>query len=227
MAYDRQQLRFEFGFTLFGTDEVAYTGISFTTAPGWTGAAAALAEFGASSGAGQDPIDLMATLMSTTALGWADYSVLRSIKVSALDTSNHYLVEPFSYEDATPTKGTAAGVPPQCTVVLSLRSGFSLGRANYGRMYLPHTRPAFPAMLPVMDDTAAGAIADAGKVFVNALADRINDSTTATVFPAIMSAVGSGTAKGVTAVACGNVIDTQRRRRNGLNEFYLTRQLSA
>lgn len=221
MAYDRQQLRLEFGFLLNGTPEVAYTGISFSTVvPGFVGAAAALAEYSASADAGQDLLDITGNFMSTTQLGWSDYSLLKTVKVAALDTAGHYLAEPFLYEDPDFHVGAMAGVPPQCTVVLSLRSGFTLGRANYGRMYLPHTKPAFTAGFPYIPSASTAAISLAGKVFVNALTTRIQEDTTPLLVPTIMSAVGAGTAKSVLSVAVGNVVDTQRRRREQLTEVY-------
>jgi len=39
---------------------------------------------------------------------------------------------------------------------------------------------------------------------------------------AIMSKVGSGTTKAVTAIKVGNVVDTQRRRRSSLVESYFS-----
>lgn len=222
MAYDRQLLRVRFSFTVTGTDEIADTGLTYSTAPGWTGAAAALAELAAAD-VGPSLIGNMVTLMDTTQAQWASYSELRSVKIAALGTDGDYLeVEdnPYIYEDPDPDSGASENILPQSTICCSLRSGFTTGKANYGRMYLPHTKIAQGTGLAVGDPTSALAVANAFRTFVNACTDDINAETTAVLFPVIASFVGSGTAKGVTEVAVGCVTDTQRRRRNALAENY-------
>jgi len=213
MTYSGQFLKITFGFTVDGTDEIADTSINYTTAPGWTGAVVALSE--ADTGYG-DALTFMSTML--TSIGWADYSTLRSLKIAPIGTDGQYLADASVFEDDTPTDGDQANIPPQSTVVLSLRSGFTLGGGNYGRMYLPHTSPALETNTPYISASAATAIAGYGRTFVNDLTDWLNDQTTAVLFPAIMSNVGAGTGKGVTQVGVGRVIDTQRRRRNRLDD---------
>jgi len=138
MAYGGQFLKITWQFTVKSSDEIADTSLNYTSAPGWTGAVAALAEL--------DDTDLadmrqayVTEMMDLDHISWADYSVLNSIKVAAISTAGEYLTDPLVAETDTPSDGTAVGVLPQSTVVLSLRSGFTLGKGNYGRMYLPHT----------------------------------------------------------------------------------------
>lgn len=219
MTYGGQQLKITFMFTVEGTDEVADTSISYTSAPGWTGAAAALAEL--------DTADAVAIrgfytddLMDLAHISWSDYSNLVGVKIAALGTNGLYLVDPLIADTDTPVSGTATGLAPQTTVVLSLRSGFTVGKGNYGRMYLPHTTLGTQTNSPFASSTNTTAIALSAKDFVNNITTQINAATTATLFPAIMSQATGTPTRGVTSVAVGNVNDTQRRRRNRLQETY-------
>jgi len=225
MAYGGQFLKITWQFTVKSSDEIADTSLNYTSAPGWTGAVAALAEL--------DDTDLadmrqayVTEMMDLDHISWADYSVLNSIKVAAISTAGEYLTDPLVAETDTPSDGTAVGVLPQSTVVLSLRSGFTLGKGNYGRMYLPHTTLGTVAETPFANATNTAAIAEAGAAFLNSVSATLNAALTATVFPAIMSQAAGTPSKGVTQVAVGNVTDTQRRRRNRLQETYAFESLA-
>jgi len=225
MAYDRQFLKITFGFTLGGTPEVASTAVNYSTAPGWTGAVAALGEIQANQTAClTDVAAAMNTLMNSSSLAWADYSDFTSVKVAAIGTDGNYLTDPL-VEEAAIDSGASGNVLPQSSVVLSLRSGFTLGKANYGRMYLPHTRATLTAGGPFVASGDTGPIATAGATMLNDVTTAINAETTATLFPIILSSIGSGFGRGVTEVQVGNVVDTQRRRRRQLVETYSTASL--
>jgi len=219
VAYDRQFLKVTYGFTVAGTDEIADTSISYSTASGWTGAAAALAEIAASATFGEDALTAFGVLMLDASLNWANYSELTYIKVAAIGTDGAYLADAYVHEAEDPDVGTNLNTLPQATVVLSLRSGFNTGKGNYGRMYLPHTRLPILTTTAKSSSTYTDAVLAAGKTFVNALTGLIGDETTAILFPVIMSQTGI-TSKGVTALAVGDVTDTQRRRRNRIPELY-------
>lgn len=222
MAYGNQFLRFTWLLRIVGTDEIAVTDLNYTSAPGWTGAAAAFGEVANSAVAG-NLIGYMATMLG--AIGWADYSQLYGLKIAAVGTNGHYLTDPYEQDLATPDSGTQRQVPPQSTVVLSLRSGFGLGPGNYGRMYLPHTQPSLGANTPYIPAAAQTSIAGYGKTFVNATTGALNAAATPLLYPAIMSQAefpansgGGQRFRGVTSVGCGRLVDTQRRRRNKLTE---------
>jgi hypothetical protein len=220
MAYSGQFLKITWGFTVSNSDEIADTSMHLTTAPGWTGAQAALEDLTAA-----DLDDLTIAyrdfMQASQTLAWAGYSNLTSTKVAAIGTNGKYITDPKIDETAIGTiKGTSGGIVPQSTVVLSLRSGFTLGGGNYGRMYLPHCSFAIPNNDPRASAADAAALATAGAGFLNNVSGILNDSIDATVFPAIMSQTTPPTGKGVTQVAVGRVVDTQRRRRNRLSEEY-------
>jgi len=215
MTYSGQFIRVTWNFTIAGTDEIANTSLNYTTVPGWTGAVAALGEMDA----GDALLPLLGNMNSLiSALGWADYSILSSIKAAAIGTDGGYLTDAILYEDPSPDQGTQTQTPPQLSLVASLRSGFTLGGGNYGRMYLPHVLPGMASGTPYLVASNLDDIAGYIRDFVNACTSDINADTTAVLFPAIMSNKGAGTGKGITQVGVGPVMDTQRRRRNRLDD---------
>jgi len=225
MTYDRQYLDIDFGFAIGGTPEVAHTGVKYSTVTGWTGAVAALAEIEANETACLTAVAAaMTTLMNDGSVAWADYSDFVSVKVAAIGTNGLYLTDPLVFEAAIDS-GASSNVLPQSSIVLSLRSGFTLGKANYGRMYLPHTRSTLTAGGPFVASGDTDGIADAGAQFLNDVTTALTAEVTAVIFPVILSSIGSGFGRGVTEVKVGNVIDTQRRRRRQLAETYSTTSL--
>ena len=224
MAYSNQFLKITWIFSIQGTDEIADTSLNYTSAPGWTGAAAALAEIEQADL--DDMVAAMADLLVVSGGRWADYSQITAIKVAAIGTDGHYLVDPLVDEFTGGPEGVTIGNPAQCTTVLSLRSGFTIGGGNFGRMFLPHFYMSGLTNSPFTDSTQAQGLATAGATFVNAVTDAMNANVTATIFPAIMSRTGAGSSKGITEVRVGNVTDTQRRRRAQLAETYFTATLA-
>ncbi len=217
MAYDRQFLYLEWLFTALGSDEIAATGVHCTgTAP--FDAVAALTQLTLTDL--EDLANTYATLMTSGSLGWCNFSQLNGIKVSARGTDGLYLA-PAVLQDATAAGlvGTSGIGSIQDTIVLSLRTAPGVGRARYGRMYLPHTFIGRVTGTPFMTQATCATLATAGATFIGEintiLASHAVDSNVA-----IMSSVGSGVTKAVTNVGVGNVLDTQRRRRNKLSETY-------
>lgn len=220
MSYDRQSLKITFMYAIGGTPELANTSVNYSTTTGWTGAVAALAEIQANETAClADIAAAFNTLMNSSSIAWADYSDFVGVKVAAIGTDGLYLTDPLVQEAAIDS-GASGNVLPQSSIVLSLRSGFTLGKANYGRMYLPHTRSTLTAGGPFVGSGDTGPIATAGATMLNDVTTAINAETTAVLFPVILSSIGSGFGRGVTEVQVGNVIDTQRRRRRQLVETY-------
>lgn len=222
MAYDRQFLSVDFLTEIPGTDEVAVTGLNFSVLPTWSGAAVALGEIDmATLGA-----SLIAKFHQVTAVPnvlKANYSRTYGVKIAAIDTNGAYLGAAKVYDaGGGGITGTAASVIPQSTVVFSLWSGSHFGTANYGRMYWPHTRMTQATNSPVADGTVTGPAVTGFKTFVNGCTADINAMVTDDVQPFIMSNASPNPSKPVLQVRVGNVIDTQRRRRNRLPEIYST-----
>lgn len=215
MAYSGQFLKLTWEWSVLGTDEIANTSLNFTTSPGWSGASGQLTALGA----GSHLTNIYAMMQSlVTNLGQADYSVLHAVKAAAIGTDGTYIAEPIVYEQLSPTAGEATQVPAQVTICASLRSGFTIGGGNYGRMYIPHCLPGMTAGSPYLNAANMADLAGLIKTFVNDVSDEVNVAGPSVVFPAIMSNKGSGTGKQIIQVGTGRVPDTQRRRRNRLDD---------
>jgi len=219
MAYTTTFTRVTWLFAIGGTEEVAATSVDLTI-PGATTYNAVLAQ--ANQGASAE--DYYGTYDSLfTGIGgellWGDYSDLVGCKVAAIGTDGTYVADPVLYTAPTPTSGDDLNVPPQCTVVLSLRSGAVLGKGNYGRMYLPHSRFAMATGVPYTDSGITDDVAATAKDFLDAV-NTISNTAVAGSAVSILSQAGAGSSKAVQEVWVGRITDTQRRRRNRLTENY-------
>lgn len=218
MPYDRQALKITFNFIVADTDEIAQTGYKISGATDFD----ALAALGAVDTTFiQARIVEFENLMDTADLFWGNYSELVSAKVAALSVNGLYLGEAVeaqagaAFAGAEATNGCA-----QNSVVLSLRSAFTIGSANYGRMYLPHVAPLRTTTSPYIASSSVSAIATAARVFLDAQNNAFNTGAEPGAI-SIMSSVGAGFSRAVTRVGVGRVCDTQRRRRNRLTEQYV------
>lgn len=220
MAYDQQFLRVTFGFTVLNSLEIAQTGLNFSgpDEPLWD-APAAEAEIVIGT-LGPLLLTRLTTLMGNANLRWADYSRLNYVRIAAVNIDGTEDDGALVFEDSTPAVGVATQVIPQASLVLSTRSGVVTGSANFGRMYLPHTAPLLGAVSPVLAGATTAALATAAQVFVNGCNTDMNAAITQNVSAMIMTQVLGGVSKKINQVAIGNVIDTQRRRRNQLPETY-------
>lgn len=137
------------------------------------------------------------------------------VKWAPQDTQGRYPDGSDSIEFllADPDPGTTGGGYPQIALTLSLRTARSRGYASNGRMYLPSSREVSVASGQI-DATQALALASVGAQFIADIAE-VGLGT-----PAVMSTVGAGRIEAVTGVRVGRVMDTQRRRRNALDEAY-------
>jgi len=221
VGYNGQFLKVSYQFVAVGSEEVADTAINLGNGAGSTSAVASLAELTLTDL--EDLYDAYAAELDfATWCSWAGYSRLQSIKVAAIGVDGAYLTEPRVFEPSSGwSQGTTANVLPQSTVVLSLRSGFTLGGGNYGRMYLPHTSLGALTTEPRGTSASATTGSEKGAAFVARVAEVVNSTTTSTYVPVIMGQTGAGTQKEIAQVGVGRVTDTQRRRRNRLVEDYV------
>lgn len=115
---------------------------------------------------------------------------------------------------STPTNGTQTeALPPQCAIVVSLVTGFP-GARGRGRMYLPT-----PGIVAV--DTRGRITAASRDEIAARMRDFFNqwNSDPGTFPVAVASDVGEQVAT-VNSIRVGNIVDTQRRRRDQLPEVY-------
>ena len=151
---------------------------------------------------------------------------LRWIKLAAIGTDGKYVpgIDPYIYDLETPNTGGKGGdsAGPQGAVVLSLRTNRNRGPATKGRMYLPLSGALPNGSTFKLSSTVTGAVANAGKTFIEQL--RVIIETT-TFGPYIMSGIGNGAINGINYVLVGDMLDTQRRRRNKFTEEYTSRTI--
>lgn len=222
MTYGGQFLKFTFQFVIADTVEIADTSINYSALPGWTGAAAALAQV-----TNDDLLDIgsqMTALMQVNF--WADYSTFVGIKAAAIGTDGVYLVPPVQSTGWTDTAGTAGNIPPQSSIVLSLRTNTTLGTGNYGRMYLPHSSFPLTTDTPRTSGVVTAGTASAASDAIDSWTVTLNAHLTDAVLPVIMSQASGLHVKPVTKVAVGDLVDTQRRRRRQIAESYSFSDLS-
>lgn len=123
----------------------------------------------------------------------------------------------------TPVAGASPNPTyPQITLVVSLRTGWTRGPAHAGRFYPPPTTHGTAAD-GRLSESSAQSYADAAADFINAV--NAVDLGRVSVFSQLPS--GTGTTREVTEVAAGRVFDTQRRRRNHLQEGYMLAAVDA
>jgi len=160
------------------------------------------------------------TLWGGTGCQIGQFAALGWIKAAPLDEAGEYRGDAIVHEAVTYKYGITSTNPHpwQVSLVMTLYSGSNLGKANYGRNYLPDPRYAVGA-----DGKTVGTPLS----FVNwwgSVLTKVNASAAqwGTGQPSAKVAIMSkgGATKFPTILECGNVFDTQRRRRNHLVEGY-------
>lgn len=122
--------------------------------------------------------------------------------------------------DSSPAPGTGVfALPPQNSLVVSLRTN-TAGARGRGRMYLPGPAAVGLTNAGRLDTGARAAMVPALKAFFDAFNARAN------VFPVAVASSAGNFVTTVNTIALGDVIDTQRRRRDTLPESYLTATLA-
>jgi len=160
------------------------------------------------------------------------------VKVAKLDQAGETIedeVEYYTYPSPIVGGKTSNGYPPQISIVATLQSSNVRGLASKGRMFLPGLAPNI-GQFGKIDATQLGTIATNFNSFLSA----VNDDTgvpgkvilasfghiTARDLSGKPTGWGPGENKLVEHVRFGDVFDTQRRRRNALNETYINRDVS-
>ena len=147
-----------------------------------------------------------------TALFAADVATTRAVTVELDPATGRQLT---GAEDTRTDVGTSAAetLPFQCTPVVSLRTA-TLSRAGRGRFYAPSL---------AVDQIAGGRLLIAARDTLADAALELVQGLTAAGGNVVIYHRSSGTTTPVTSLNVGDVIDTQRRRRNQLEEARTSR----
>lgn len=115
--------------------------------------------------------------------------------------------------------GVSISMPNQCAVVASLLTGVP-GARGRGRLYLPSLGVLVGTTGRIQPGTV-GPLAASVQTLLNGLNTQVGaEFDTDFTYVCVASGVGTGTNARVTTVRVGDVIDTQRRRRDAIPETY-------
>lgn len=201
--------------------EVWQCGVHFAPQPGMAGVGPSFGGFSMS-----DVADAIKAFHTNSEVYIASDVRLEWVKAAHLKTDGEYASEP-RVQAVTPQVFGGSSFAPQvlqASICVTLDSETTLGRAKTGRFYLPC--PAVPRTLGTasIGDTNATNVALHAKTMLNAVKGEISQVEQA-YYLAVMSKVGTGITKPVLSIKVGNVIDTQRRRRNAVTERYFVQPL--
>lgn len=153
-------------------------------------------------------------------------AILTDVKLAHIGTDGKYIEAPI----VTPITRSGAyntAYAPQNAIVNTLVSGEYRDPGKYNRFYLPFC---------LRTETTTWALStSAQEAYASGLSNfigEINDILVEGLAPyyaavAVVSSAGTGYSSPVQFVRIGKVIDTQRRRRNKLNEDYVTLEVPA
>lgn len=161
-----------------------------------------------------------ATFFTTLTSGFSNEYRTLAVKYNKIDavTSRQATDPTIEYVYPSPVVGVGSNqMPPQCTVVLSLRAEQSRGLATKGRMYLPITGLQIGTAGTIAGGSVTNVLTNAATFF-----NSLRNNAAAPGVPILTSGAGSivGASNGVAQIAVGNMYDTQRRRRNQMQEAY-------
>jgi len=217
-------------YTVNGTPEIAQVGLHFSVASGPFEPSAIL---GAMTEGELTALDTaMATLMAVPSITWHSAVRYTGLKVAALDENGKYIREARTFVRNLPLKATSTGQTLlQQSICLSWRASNTFGRGARGRMYLPTTGPnswdpenvRMPAgYVQPMADKAALFIKDCNAAF-NAYTPK---PVACIVFGGQTAPQSPWTARPIENVLVGDIVDTQRRRRDQVTENYYSAVVS-
>lgn len=150
---------------------------------------------------------------------------LQWVKAAMIDTAGKYTPYQIGiYDFPTPINGHSTDlIPPQISTVLSFETNRTRGLAHAGRIYPPLSGTiGADGYIP---DGTTSAMSEVGAQLIRSLNVTAESVFNEHVHAAILSKVGEGAFGIIDKVSVGNVLDTQRRRRDAFVETYTTTEL--
>lgn len=166
--------------------------------------------------------DVLADLKTAfTSPGMPAVARAQELKIARIGPSGHYLEAPGIGNMGGVIGGQAAPpnmIPQGTVVVTTIAESVWTGKGRYGRLYLP----GYPTL--TNGRLGSGGMTDRiGMVnaWFNVIKNNGHTSLVGTpLHPVENPLVDPGAAHLITQLRCGDVVDTQRRRRNNLVEAY-------
>lgn len=178
-----------------------------------------------------DAIDLSGTIKDlirtayTGTGGIARYETLDWVKLSMIDENGLLVGEPKYYDYPTPVAGTSTfNVPPQDSIVLTLTTNVARGLAYKGRIFLPAGFADVQGTDGRLTPAAVSSLVARFKTMFDGLQQYLALVPEGAV-AVVASDVRQGATHNITGIQIGNLVDTQRRRRNRLDETYTGAQI--
>lgn len=147
----------------------------------------------------------------------ANIAQLKWVKVVNIGPTGAYTSDPTIFQYPSPIVGVnPAALPSFCTLVLSFTTGKSFGKARSGRIYPPNYGCSLGGGA-IITTSLQNDLRDSALQFLSSV-DQAGDEFDFN--PTVISS--SGVSNPITGVRVGNVIDTQRRRKNAVGETYVS-----
>jgi len=156
----------------------------------------------------------------------------RQVKVALLNTDGSTDVDNIDYFlSPTPVAGGGNTTmhPAQISLAATLIGSHPRGLASKGRMFLPGINSSVDTTTGKITPTTQGNIADALQIFFDAI-PGLSGIPGKPILASDPATAADPTRVGrnglIEEIRVGSVFDTQRRRRNGLQEGYVTRPIT-
>lgn len=218
MAFDREHYKISFGGRLANNEEIWSCGLSLITYKGNSTDNVLWTEFESKMAAVVTEVEDYISHQNTfvpkgVKLEW--------VKAARIGTDGKYVSEPYILP-ASAEGYYADNYVPQATFVNTLVSNQWRNPGKYNRFYLPGFLPGGGGIYK-LSPTDNQAYVTALKSFIEGLNSAVSGlPNLSSLYVGVVSNVGSGQSNEVIEVRVGNIIDTQRRRRNALVEDYKT-----
>lgn len=222
MAYSRPFIKLTFGGTLAGAKDEWVCGINLgfdSIVPNIPGNTFLTAFNEYAENKGPELPALFKAYIGNSKMSVPNASTLQWIKLAPIGTDGQYMADAKEFEVLESFGGKAGWYAPQNACVITMTSDKRKDPGRNQRFYLPFSSGSSSGY--GVDDTE-------GKASLTAtLLNNIKYNTSvipgaSVIQPAAVTTSDkiTGDYLPITAVRVGNVVDTQRRRRNKLNEFY-------
>lgn len=160
------------------------------------------------------------TMFEDGNLAICQWNKMTAIKLAPIDVNGNYPVGEIAYEHVYAPVISGGAVltniiwPPQCAYSVGLTTVAPRGRGHIGRFYLPSLAYNVSSATGKIGDLAPSA-GPVLKTWINAI-NTFGDAGIVSV----VSPLDTGYERAVTGLRFGQVVDTQRRRRNAISESY-------